>query len=121
MTILTTTGRQWIADKLRETVVAGVTQRFVAWGTGGATAEAIGNTALATPAAEARTSGTITSPSAALHRTVGTITSATGQTISEVGLFDASTAGVMMIRAVFVGIPLLSGDSIAFTLDLSIT
>lgn len=120
MAVLTTTGRQWIADKLRETVGAGTTQKFVAWGTGGGTAEAIGNTALATPSSEARTSGAITSPSAALHRVVGTIVSTQTQTISEVGLFDASSGGVMMIRAVFTGIPLLNLDSIAFTLDLTI-
>lgn len=120
MAVLTTTGRQWIVDKMRETVAAGVTQRFIGWGTGGATAEAIGNTALATPAPEARTSGTITSPSAALHRTTGTITATANRNISEVGLFDASTGGVMMIRAVFTPIPLETNDSIAFTLDLTV-
>ena len=73
------------------------------------------------PSAEARTTGTMSSPSAALYRVVGTITSASTQTITEVGLFDASTAGVMMIRALFTGIPMVSGDSIAFTLDLSQT
>jgi len=119
MAVLTNTGRQWIVDKIRETITAGTTQKFVAWGTGGATAEAAGNTALATASSEARTSGTITSPSAALHRVVGTIVSTQTQTISEVGLFDASTAGVMMIRAVFTGIPLVNLDSIAFTLDLT--
>lgn len=97
------------------------TQQHIGWGTGGATGELVGQTALVTPAAEARTAGTITSPSAALHRTVGTITSASTQTISEVGLFDASTSGVMMIRAVFTGIPLVSGDSVAFTIDLTVS
>jgi len=120
--LVTTVGKQWLVDKARETVGAGVTQKFIAWGTGGATAEAIGQTALTTPSSEARTSGTISSPSAALHRVVGTITSTTAsQTISEVGLFDASTAGVMAIRATFTGIPLVTNDSIAFTLDLQLS
>jgi hypothetical protein len=105
---------------MRETIAAGTTQRWIGWGTGSG-AEAVGNTALTTPAAEARVSGTISSPSAAVHRVVGTITSASTQTITEVGLFDASTAGVMMIRALFTGIPMVSGDSIAFTLDLTVT
>jgi len=118
MAILTTTGKQWIVDKMRGTVVT--SQQFVAWGTGAA-AEAVGNTALTTPAAESRTTGTMSSPSAALYRVVGTITSASTQTITEVGLFDASTAGVMMIRAIFTGVPMVAGDSIAFTLDLTQT
>jgi len=119
MAVYTTSGRQWTVDKMRETVAAGVTQKFIGWGTGGATAEAPANAALATAAAEARVSGTITSPSAALHRVVGTLTSAGTQTISEVGLFDAATAGVMMFRAVHTGIPLVAGDSVAYTLDIT--
>ena len=118
MTILTSVGKQWIVDRMRGTVAT--SQQFIAWGTG-ATAEAVGNTALAVPSAEARTTGTMSSPSAALYRVVGTITSASTQTITEVGLFDASTVGVMAIRALFTGIPMVSGDSIAFTIDLSVT
>ena len=118
MAILTATGKQFIVDRLRGTVVT--EQKYVAWGTGAA-AEAVGNTALTTPSAEARTLGTMSSPSAALYRVVGTITSASTQTITEVGLFDATTAGVMMVRAIFTGVPMVSGDSIAFTLDLSVT
>ncbi len=118
MAILTTTGKQWIVDKMRETVGAGVTQKWVAWGTG-TTAEAASQTALITASSEARTSGTISSPSAALHRVTGTIVSTQTQSISEVGLFDAATVGVMMIRAVFTAIPLVTNDSIAFTIDLT--
>ena len=118
MTVFTTAGKQWVADAMRGSV--STTQQYIGWGTG-STAEAAAQTALITPAAEARTAGAITSPTAALHRTIGTIVSASGQTITEVGLFDASTVGVMMLRAVFAGIPLLTGDSIAFTLDLTIT
>lgn len=121
MAILTTVGKQWIVDKMRETIAAGTTQKYIAWGTGGATAEAVGQTALTTPSAEARVAGTISSPSAALHRVVGTLTSASTQTISEIGLFDAATVGVMMIRAVFTGVPLNSGDQITFTVDLTQT
>jgi len=119
MAVYTTTGRQWTVDKMRETVGAGVTQKFIGWGTGGATAEAPANAALATAAAEARVIGAITSPSAALHQVVGTITSAGTQTISEVGLFDASTAGVMIFRAIYTGIPLVSGDSVQYTLQIT--
>jgi hypothetical protein len=119
--VLTTTGKQWVVDKMRETIGAGQTQRWVGWGTG-AGAEAAGNTALTTPAAEARVSGVITSPSAALHRVVASITSASGQTITEVGLFDLVTIGTMMVRALLgVSIPVLTGDIITFTIDFTQT
>lgn len=116
MAVYTTTGRQWTVDKFRGTVAT--EQKYVAWGTG-ATAEAVGNTALATAAAEARTLGTMSSPSAGMYQVVGTITSASTQTITEVGLFDATTVGVMILRALFTGVPMVSGDSIAFTLQIS--
>ncbi|MEO7443581.1 MAG: hypothetical protein ABIW46_08625 [Acidimicrobiales bacterium] len=129
MAVLTTTGRQHIADKLRATGGAAVglvqaspndTMKFVGWGTG-ATAEAIGNTALATAAPEARVSGAMTSPSAAVFQVVATIVSAGTQTITEVGLFDQLAAGgTMAVRALFTGIPLLAADSISFTISVTI-
>lgn len=130
MAVLTTTGKQWIVDKMRATAggAAGTSQaspndtmKYIAWGTG-ATAEAVGNTALATASAEARVSSAITSPTAALHRVIGTLTSASGQSITEVGLFDQlATGGTMMIRALFTAIALLSGDQIQFTIDFTQT
>lgn len=130
MAVLTSTGRQWTVDKMRATGGGAVgsaqaspndTMKYVGWGTG-ATAEAIGNTALATPAAEARVAGTITSPTAALHRVVATITSASGQTITEMGLFDQlASGGTMLIRALFSGLPLLVNDQIQFTVDFTQT
>lgn len=94
--------------------------KYVGWGTG-ATAEAIGNTALATAAAEARVSGTMSSPSAAVFQVVATIVSAGTQTITEVGLFDQLAAGgTMMVRSLFTGIPLLAADSISFTISVTI-
>lgn len=119
MAVLLTSGRQWTIDKMRETIAAGVKQQYIGWGTGGATAEAIGNTGLTTPSAEARIAGAITSPSAALHRLNGTLTSASSQNVSEVVQFDATTVGVPFLRAIFTAVPLLAGDAIAFTLDFS--
>jgi len=116
MAVLTSVGRQWIIDKMRDTVAT--QQKFIHWGTG-TTGELVGQTALVTPAAEARTIGVISSPSAALHRVIGTLTAASAKNISEVGLFDASAAGVMLIRAVFTAIPVEIGDSVQFTLDLT--
>lgn len=121
MAVFTDTGRKWVIDKMREAIAAGTTQKYIGWGTG-ATAEAVTNTALATEATEARTAGTITGVTTTVtgdtHRVVGTLTVAgANKTITEVGLFDALTVGVMLLRALFTGIPLQIGDAIAFTLD----
>jgi hypothetical protein len=38
--------------------------------------------------------------------------------ITEAGLFDATSAGNMLIRSVFSAVNVVSGDSIAFTFGL---
>lgn len=120
MAIFTNTGRKWVIDKMREAIGAGVTMKYIGWGTGTG-AEAVGNTALTTEASEARVAGTITSVTTTVTgdtmRVVGTIVANGAKTITEVGLFDALTVGVMLLRALFTGIPLELGDAIAFTLD----
>lgn len=113
-TILTTAGIAWLIDKVQDVVAT--KQQYIGWGTG-AGAEAIGNTALTTEASEARTLGTLSQPIATTDRLVGTITATGTKTITEVGRFDAATAGVMLMRALFTGIPMLNGDSVIFTLD----
>jgi hypothetical protein len=119
MAVLTDTGEQWIVDKMRGQVTT--KQEYIHWGTG-STAEAEGNIALATPGTEARVQGTITSPSQGLHRVIGTLTcNATAKTVTEVGLFDAATSGVMAMRALFTGVPLEQNDQITFTLDITVT
>lgn len=124
MAVFTNTGRKWVIDKMREAIAAGTTMKYIGWGTG-ATAEDVTNTALATEASEARTSGTVTGVTTTVtgdtHRVTGTITAAGNKTITEVGLFDALTVGIMLLRALFTGIPLQTGDSIAFTLDFKQT
>lgn len=110
-------------DKIQNTLAGdtGVKPEYLGWGTG-TTDPVVGNTGLETPAAEARTAGVLSQPTADTSRCVGTITCAgSGKTISEVGLFTLSAAGVLIIRATFTGIPLLVGDRIEFTLDLQET
>jgi hypothetical protein len=49
---------------------------------------------------------------------VGTITcTGAGKAITEVGLFDASTNGIMFARVTFSAINVSVGDSIQFTLN----
>jgi hypothetical protein len=117
-TVLTTVGKQWIVDKLDESVATKA--QFVAWGTGAGTA-AVGDTTLFTEAAEARISGTESQPSADIYRVVGTITSASAQTITNAGTFTASTSGTLVVKGDFTGIVLAIGDSIQFTINLQVT
>lgn len=122
-TVFVQAGQDWLVDKLQSTLAndTGVKPEFLGWGTG-TTDPVVGDVGLQTPAAEARTTAVLSQPSADTARAVGTITCAgAGKTISEVGLFTLSSAGVLIIRATFAGIPLLVGDRIEFTVDLQIT
>jgi len=98
---------------------------YIGWGTG-TTAAAVTDTALETEAAEARTNGskakTTTSVTNDTLSITGTITAAgAGKTITEAGIFDASTSGNMYVHGVFTGIVLSIGDSIAFTVTVQVT
>jgi hypothetical protein len=97
---------------------------YIGWGTG-STAAAVTDTALQTASAEARTNGTKSKVTTTVAndtlQVVGTITSLGSQTISEAGLFDASTVGNMYVHGVFTGIALGVGDSIAFTVTIQVT
>lgn len=122
-TVFVQAGQDYIVDKVQNTLAGdtGVKPEWIGWGTG-TTDPVVGNTGLETAAAEARTQGTLSQPATDTSRCVGTITCAgSGKTISEVGLFTASTAGTLIIRATFTGIPLLVGDRIEFTIDLVVT
>lgn len=126
MATLVNVGRNMITGLMAK-VGAGIgaaTPSYIGWGTG-TTAEAATQTALVTAASEARVNGTVTQQTTSVtndtFRCVATITSASSQTISEAGLFDASTSGNMLIRGVFTGIPLANGDSITFTVQLQLT
>lgn len=105
------------------TLVTG-TYSFVGWGTG-STAAAATDTALETASAEARTDGTqsqvTTTATDDTMRVVATITSASTQSITEVVLFDASTAGTALLRAVHASTPLVNGESITYTVDFQLS
>lgn len=120
---LTTQGRQWVIDRLQNVELpAGSLMDDVGWGTG-TTAENVADTDLVTQSSEARTTGTLSQPTATTDRVVATITSTQTQSIAEVGRFNIATKQganqQMLQRHVFTAIPLLSGDAITFTLDLT--
>lgn len=117
-TVLTTVGKEWIVDKLDETVQT--TGDYIGWGTGAGTA-AVGDTTLFTEASESRVVATRTQPAADKVRWVGTLTADAGKTITNAGNFTASVAGTLIVKGDFTGIPLLTGDKIEFTIELQIT
>lgn len=92
---------------------------WVGWGIG-ATAPVVGNTALQTPSAEARTVGTKTQQTTTTandtYQVVALITALSAQAITEVAVFDALTAGALFLRGTFSPINVSIGDTITFTI-----
>ena len=117
-TVLTTVGKQWIVDKIDETVQT--TGDWVGWGTGNGTA-AVGDTALFGAASEARIQATRSQPAADKVRWVAQITANASKSITNAGNFTASSGGTLIIHGDFTAISLNSGDKIEFTIDLQIT
>lgn len=122
-TVLPDTGKQWIVDKMDDTSVTSMNR--IGWGTGAGTA-AEANTTLFTEDTDGRATATLsqvtTTVTGDTFQAVGTITSTGTKTITNAGLFDAATedTGNMLIKGDFTGIPLLSGDSIEFTMTLQV-
>ncbi len=121
-TVFTNAGAAIVTNRM---IQAGTAPKNIGWGVG-ATAAAVTDTALGTESApttsggrtvgtESRTTITNTNDN---YQVVGTVTAAGTLAITEAGLFDATTAGNMLIRSVFTAVNVVSGDSIAFTFGL---
>lgn len=121
-TVFTNAGAAIVTNRITQ---AGTSPKNIGWGigTGGA---AVGDTALGTESApttaggrtvgtESRTTVTVTNDN---YQVTGTVTAGSSLAITEAGLFDAVTAGNMLIRSVFSAVNVVSGDSIAFTFGL---
>lgn len=118
-TVYTNAGKAITTSRLNS---GGTIPSYVAWGTGAGTA-AITDTTLFTEASEARTAGTVsqqtTTTTSDTFQVVGTITVAgSGKTITNAGLFDASTSGNLFMKGDFTGIVLAVGESISFTMKV---
>lgn len=120
-TVLTDAGRDIITNRIKG---SGTEPKYVAWGTAVGTA-AHGDIILFTESPdEARTSGTssrtTTSVANDTYQVVGTITCATNnKTITNMGLFDASSSGNLFIHGDFTGVALVVGDSITATFTIT--
>lgn len=95
----------------------------VAWGTGAGTTAAGDTTLFTESVQEARTAGTssrqTTNTANDTYQVIGTVTVATsGKTITNAGLFDASTSGNLFMKGDFSGIALNVGESIQFTMQV---
>jgi len=110
MGILTTLGEVMTINA----IIAYLTP-YIGWGTG-TQVDAKNITALATASAEARVLATETSNGSDVDM-IATITSAGSQTITEVGLFDAITAGNIAIYHSHSGVSLATGDKIEYTIN----
>jgi len=114
----TKTGLAITANRIKGT---GTEPKYIGWGTG-ASAATVDDTALQTPAAESRvectTSVVTTDHTNDTYRVVGTITcSGSTKSITELGVFDASTSGNLFARVTFTAIEVEAGESINFTVS----
>jgi hypothetical protein len=121
-TVFTNAGAAIVTNRM---IQAGTAPKNIGWGIGTGAA-AVGDTALGTESApttaggrtvgtESRTTVTNTNDN---YQVTGTVTAGSTLAITEAGLFDAVTAGNMLIRSVFSAVNVVSGDSIAFTFGL---
>lgn len=119
-TVITNGGQAIVTNRM---IGSGTEPKYVAWGTGAGTAAASDTTLFTESSEESRTSGTssrvTTTVTNDTYQVVGSITVATSnKTITNVGLFDASTSGNLYFKSDFTGLALLIGDSITFTLKI---
>ena len=121
-TVFTNAGAAIITNRITQ---LGTASKNIGWGTG-VTGSAVTQTALVTEAAPTAAGGrTIGSESRTTvtnandnYQVTGTVTAAGSLAITEAGLFDAVSAGNMLIRADFAPVNVVAGDSIALTFGL---
>lgn len=113
-TLLVNTGKAVVTSRIKG---SGTEPSYVAWGTGAGTTSATDTTLF--NEVGTRTAGTSTQQTTSTtndtYQVVGTMTSGSSQTITNAGLFDASTSGNLFVKGDFTGIALSNGDSIQFT------
>ena len=121
-TIYTSAGEAKVVDLIDGTVatVLSNANAKIGWGTGAGT-HIKGSTTLFVEASEARVAATVTQPLADKNQWVGTLTADAAKTITNAGLFDAATAGNLVVAGDFTGIALAIGDKIEFTISLEQT
>jgi hypothetical protein len=116
-TVLTNTGRAQIISRLNSSI----TTPYIGWGTGSGTS-AVTDTTLFTEVTAERAAATqsivTTTVTGDTLQDVATLTSVNGGTYTNVGTFDASSAGNLYVKKDFTGVVLNAGDKIQFTIQL---
>lgn len=106
-------------------IQAGTAPKNIGWGIG-TSGPTVADTALGTESAPTTSGGrtvgtesrvTITQTNDT-YQVAGTVTAVSSLAITEEGLFDATSAGNMLMRGVFSAINVVSGNSIQFTNQL---
>lgn len=126
--VVTDAGVAFLVDDWDNNVTDLTTMNFHGCGTG-ATAEAVGDTALVTESTTAlnpdstRATGTRSQPAANQYRSVGTVTFDAAAAITEHGIFSqaATGGGTLWDRSVFSAINVANGDSIQFTYTCTVS
>lgn len=114
-TLLVNTGKAIVTNYLAGG--AATQPKYVGWGTGAGTTALTDTTLFSETGSRATgttTQQTITTTNDT-YQVVGTLTASGSVTITNAGLFDASTSGNLFVKGDFTGIALTSGDSIQFT------
>ena len=113
-TLLVNTGKAIVTNRI---IGSGTEPNYVAWGTGAGTTAATDTTLFTevTPRVLGTASQQTTSTTNDTFQVVATQTAGTTETITNAGLFDASTSGNLFVKGDFTGIALNTGDSIQFT------
>lgn len=104
-------------DKVVALLLANNTARHVGWGSG-TTAAAVTQTALVAANPESRTAGVISNPATNTHKVVATIEATAPRTAEEVGMFDASSAGNMIVRGTHATKSLVAADRIRYSISV---
>lgn len=110
-TVLANGGKAIVTNRIKG---SGTEPNYVAVGTGAGTAAAT-DTSLFTEV-ETRVAGTstqqTTTTTSDTYRVVGTVSITATRTLTNAGLFDASSSGNMLMKGDFANIGLVNGDSI---------
>jgi hypothetical protein len=113
-TLLVNGGKAIVTNRI---LGSGTQPNYVAWGTGAGTTSATDTTLFTEVGSRVAGTGSqqTTSTTNDTYQVVGTVTAGSSLTITNAGLFDASTSGNLFVKGDFTGIALNSGDSIQFT------
>lgn len=103
--------------------LGGTVPKFLAWGTGAGTTAATDTTLFTETTDETRQTATVSRVNTTVtNDTVQFVATQTvltsGKTITNVGLFDASSSGNLYFKSDFTGLALNVGDSITFTIKV---